>query len=192
MTQLVFSTNNPNKIKEVELLLPRSINLLSLNAIFCTEELPETSITIKGNAIQKAAFVYNNYGYNCFADDTGLEIEALNGEPGVFSARYAGEQKNNDANITKVLLKLGENTYRQAHFKTVIALIIDGETTCFEGIINGQITKIKKGNNGFGYDSIFMPDGYEKTFAEMDLTEKNKISHRGIAFTKLVDFLSKK
>ena len=191
MLKLVFATNNLNKIKEVHRLLHGSINLMCLNDILCLEELPETSATIKENAIQKAKYVYEKYGYNCFADDTGLEIAALNGEPGVFSARYAGDERNNEKNIAKVLLNLATKTNRVALFKTVIALIIDGEITCFEGIILGEITHLKKGKEGFGYDSIFMPSGQTKTFAEMSLSKKNKISHRSIALTKLVEYLNK-
>ena len=189
--QLVSATNNANKIKEIKQLLPSSINLLSLQDIKCNEDIPETSDTIKGNAIQKAEYVYKNYGYNCFADDTGLEVEALGGEPGVYSARYAGEQKNADDNMDLLLSKLHEKENRKARFITVIALIINGEVNCFQGIVEGTITKEKSGKEGFGYDPIFKPNGYNITFSEMNLDEKNKISHRGKAVRKLVDFLLK-
>lgn len=191
MIKLVFATNNKNKIKEIKHLIGNSIELLSLEDIGCLEDIPETADTIEGNAIQKAKYVYDNYGYNCFADDTGLEIEILNGEPGVFSARYAGDQKDANDNMDKVLEKLIAESNRNAHFKTVIALIINGELTCFEGIVNGEITRSKSGQDGFGYDPIFKPNGYEKTYSEMDLDEKNKISHRAIATKKLIQFLKK-
>ena len=188
--RLVAATNNKNKIKEIKQLLPHSIELLSLEEINCLEDIPETSLTISGNAIQKAEYVYQNYGYNCFADDTGLEIEALNGEPGVYSARYAGNQKNANDNMDLVLQRLGNNENRRARFITVICLVIDKKITCFEGVIEGTITKVKSGSEGFGYDPIFKPVGYDMTFSEMSLTEKNKISHRGKAVQKLVQFLS--
>lgn len=190
MLKLVFATNNQNKIKELKFLLKNSIELLSLKDIACYEDIPETSATIKENAIQKARYVYDKYGCNCFADDTGLEIKALNGAPGVLSARYAGEDKNATNNMDKVLHNLENKTNRNAQFKTVIALIIDGKITCFEGIVKGKITEKKFGADGFGYDPIFKPIGYNNTFAEMPLDEKNKISHRGIAVTKLLDFLN--
>ena len=191
MLKLVFATNNKNKIKEIKHLIGNSIELLNLEDIGCFEEIPETADTIKGNAIQKAQYIYEKYGFNCFADDTGLEIEALNGEPGVYSARYAGEQKNANDNMDKVLTKLNGENNRTAQFKTVMALIIDGELTCFEGVVEGQITTQKSGTEGFGYDPIFKPNGYEKTYSEMDLNEKNKISHRAIATKKLIHFLKK-
>jgi len=187
--QLVSATNNANKIKEIKQLLPSIINLLSLQDIKCNEDIPETSDTIKGNAIQKAEYVYKNYGYNCFADDTGLEVESLNGEPGIYSARYAGEQKNAEENMELLLSKLNEKENRKARFVTVIALIIDGKINCFEGIVEGTITKEKSGKEGFGYDPIFKPNGYNITFSEMNLDDKNKISHRGKAVKKLVDYL---
>lgn len=187
--QLVSATNNKNKIIEIKRLLPDYIKLLSLQEIKCLEDIPETSDTIKGNAIQKAEYVYKNYGYNCFADDTGLEVESLNGEPGVYSARYAGEQKNADDNMELLLSKLNEKENRKARFITIIALIIDGKINCFEGIVEGTITKEKSGKEGFGYDPIFKPNGYNITFSEMKLDDKNKISHRGKAVKKLVDYL---
>lgn len=188
--KLIFATHNPNKLKEIQSLLPESIELLSLIDIGCSEEIPETSDTIEGNALQKARYVKENFGYDCFADDTGLEVEALNGAPGVYSARYAGEQKNDDANIEKLLSKLEQESNRSAQFKTVIALIWNGKEMLFEGICKGQIGLKKKGNNGFGYDPIFIPAGYDETFAEITLDEKNKIGHRGKAVRKLVDFLN--
>ncbi|KAB2859428.1 MAG: non-canonical purine NTP diphosphatase [Flavobacteriales bacterium] len=191
MMKLVFATNNKNKIKEIKHLLNNSLEILSLEDIQCFEDIPETSDTIEGNAIQKAQYVYENYGYNCFADDTGLEIEALNGEPGIYSARYAGEEKNPDMNMNKVLDKLKNISNRNARFKTVIALIVDGKTTCFEGIVEGEITHAKSGSEGFGYDPIFMPKGYNKTYSEMSLDIKNTMSHRAIATKKLIAFLKK-
>jgi XTP/dITP diphosphohydrolase len=188
--KLVFATNNKNKIKEIKTLLSSSIELLSLENINCLEEIPETSDTIAGNALQKAKYVAEKYGYNCFSDDTGLEIESLNGEPGIYSARYAGEQKSAEDNMDKVLKGLEGNKDRKAHFKTIIALIIDGKEMLFEGVSNGEITKTKSGNDGFGYDPIFQPEGYAITFSEMSLEEKNKISHRGKAVRKLIDYLS--
>ncbi len=190
MIKLVFATNNENKIKEINALLTNSIKLLSLKDIGCHEDIPETADTIEGNAILKAEYVYKKYGYNCFADDTGLEIKSLYGEPGVFSARYAGEEKNADKNMDKVLQKLALYTDRTAQFKTVVALMINGEITTFEGIVEGEITSKKNGEDGFGYDPIFKPNGFKITFAEMPLSEKNKISHRGRAVKKLIDFLN--
>jgi XTP/dITP diphosphohydrolase len=169
MIKLVFATNNKNKIKEIKQLLNNSLELLSLEDIGCLEDIPETADTIEGNAIQKAQYVYEKYGYNCFADDTGLEIDALNGEPGVYSARYAGEQKNAEDNMMKVLTKLQDVENRSAQFKTVIALIVDGKVTCFEGIVKGEITTERSGNEGFGYDPIFKPKGYDVSYAEMSL-----------------------
>lgn len=189
--KLVFASNNQNKIKEIQALLPNTIQILSLEAIGCNEEIPETADTIEGNAIQKADYVTKKYGYNCFADDTGLEVEALNGEPGVFSARYAGEQKDANDNMNKLLDNLKDKTNRNANFKTVICLNLNGEQYLFTGIINGKIITEKIGTNGFGYDPIFIADGYTNTFAELTLQEKSSISHRGLAVKKLVDFCSK-
>ena len=186
--RLLGLTND--KIKEIKSLFKGPIELLSLEDIKCTEEIPETSETIAGNALQKAKYIYENYGYNCFADDTGLEIKSLNGEPGIFSARYAGEKKSAEANMNKVLSKLNNTVNRTAQFKTVIALIIDGKTTLFEGVAKGGITTSKSGTEGFGYDPIFKPEGYEITFSEMSLEEKNKISHRAKAIRKLAEYLS--
>lgn len=188
--QLVFASNNKNKIKEIQQLLPDSIEILSLESIGCHEEIPETAETIEGNAIIKANYVTEKYGYNCFADDTGLEIEALNGQPGVYSARYAGEQKNANDNMDKVLNALGDSNNRTAQFKTVIALNINGEQQLFTGIAKGEITIEKSGNQGFGYDPIFRPQGYQETFADLELAIKNKISHRGKATQMLISYLS--
>ncbi|WP_291115584.1 non-canonical purine NTP diphosphatase [Flavobacterium sp. UBA6135] len=188
--QIVFASNNPNKVKEIQLLLPKTITLLSLEAIGCIKDIPETAQTIEGNAILKANYITQNYNLNCFADDTGLEVEALNGEPGVYSARYAGNQRNANDNMDKLLLNLSDKTNRKAQFKTTICLNIEGQQHLFEGIIKGTITKEKKGNQGFGYDPIFIPDGYDKTFAEMTIQEKSIISHRGLAVEKLVAFLN--
>ena len=165
---------------------------MSLKDIDCLEEIPETAPTIEGNAILKANYVTKKYGYSCFADDTGLEVEALNGEPGVYSARYAGEQKNADANMNKLLTNLADRENRKAQFKTVICLNLNGNQHVFEGIIKGEIINEKRGSEGFGYDPIFIPNGYDKTFAEMPIAEKSKISHRGLAVEKLVAFLTKK
>ncbi|MFN7675433.1 non-canonical purine NTP diphosphatase [Flavobacterium sp.] len=187
--QLVFASNNKNKIKEIQILLPPMFQLLSLEDIGCLEEIPETADTIEGNAILKANYVTQNYGYNCFADDTGLEVDALNGEPGVFSARYAGEQRDANDNMDKLLANLEGKSNRNSQFKTVIALNLDGKQNLFTGVINGKIIEEKIGTNGFGYDPIFIADGYYKTFAELTLEEKSVISHRGLAVKQLVDFL---
>ena len=188
--QLVFATNNPNKIKELQSLIPDHIEVLSLKAIGCYEDIPETQPTIEGNAIQKAEYVKIKYGYDCFADDTGLEVEALNNEPGVFSARYAGIQRDAHDNMDKLLANLRDKENRSAHFKTVIALHLNGNLKKFTGICKGQITKEKHGKDGFGYDPIFKAEGYDKTFAEISLKEKNKIGHRGKAVRLLVDYLN--
>lgn len=188
--KLVFATNNPHKLKEVSDILKEKVDIISLNDIQCHEDIPETADTLEGNALLKAKYIYNNYHLNCFADDTGLEIEALNNEPGVYSARYAGTDKNPEANMMKVLQQLENQSNRKARFRTVIALIMDGKTYLFEGIVNGTITKAKQGNAGFGYDPIFMPEGYEHTFAELGEKIKNNISHRAIAIKKLCDFLN--
>lgn len=187
--QLVFATNNSNKIKEVQALLPDSIKIISLESIGCHEDIPETADTIEGNALLKAEYVTQKYGYDCFADDTGLEVEALNGEPGVYSARYAGDQKNADANMDLLLFKLKNETNRNAQFKTVITLNLNGKQHLFTGIIKGKITTEKTGNQGFGYDPIFQPDGFSQTFAELSLEQKGKISHRGLATHQLISFL---
>jgi len=187
--ELVFATNNKHKLKELQSILGEKIKLLSLKDIGCQEEIPEEQPTLEGNANQKSSYVYEKYGYSCFADDTGLEIEALNGEPGVFSARYAGEEKNAQANMNKVLHKLAKIKNRNARFRTVISLIINGEEKQFEGIVEGEIIREKKGAAGFGYDPIFQPKGFKETFAEMNLEDKNKISHRGRAVQGLIQYL---
>lgn len=188
--QLVFASNNLNKIKEIQSILNGSIQILSLEEIGCHEEIPETADTIEGNAILKANYVTQKYGYDCFADDTGLEVTALNGEPGVYSARYAGEQRNADDNMNKLLEALTEKSDRSAQFKTVIALNTNGKQHLFTGIAKGQITLKKTGNQGFGYDPIFQPENYTETFAELPLETKNKIGHRGKATQQLIDFLN--
>lgn len=188
--ELVFATNNQNKINEIEQMLDGKIKILGLKDIGCNEDIPETSDTIEGNAIQKAKYVYENYGYNCFADDTGLLINELNGEPGVYSARYAGPEKDSEKNMDLVLSKLENVENRSANFTTVISLIIDGKISCFEGKVHGAITKQKSGCEGFGYDPIFQPEGYNCTFSEMSLEEKNNISHRGKAVSNLIHFLN--
>lgn len=189
--ELVFATNNKHKIKEISLLVNKSFHMMSLADIKCKDEIPEEQTTIEGNASQKAHYIFDKYTINCFADDTGLEIDALNGEPGVYSARYAGEGCSFQDNIDKVLEKMQGEINRKARFRTVISLIIDGKEIQFEGIVNGIILTEKYGDDGFGYDPIFMPDGYGISFAEMTLKEKNQISHRGIATRKLVDYLNK-
>ena len=188
--KLVFATNNKHKLQEIKHLLGNTIELLSLNDIGCMEDIPENQPTIEGNAAEKSFYVYNKYGYNCFADDTGLEIEALDGEPGVYSARYAGEEKSSDKNIELVLLKLNKIKKRKARFKTVISLVIDGRETQFEGIVDGEILEERRGATGFGYDPVFKPIESSLSFAEMSLDEKNKISHRGRATQKLIDYLT--
>ncbi len=188
--KLVFATNNSNKLKEVQALVSSQIEILSLSDIGCTADIPETSPTIEENAMQKAKYVKDHYGYDCFADDTGLEVEELNGEPGVYSARYAGKKKDANANMDKLLTALDNKQNRNAQFKTVIALQIGGKLETFTGLCTGSITHTKKGEGGFGYDPIFMPNGYDKTFAEIPLTEKNKIGHRGKAVQKLIEFLN--
>jgi XTP/dITP diphosphohydrolase len=189
MMELVFATNNQHKLKELQEILGNRIKLLSLNDIGCNEEIPEDQETLEGNASQKAFFIYHKFGYNCFADDTGLEIDGLNGEPGVYSARYAGEEKSAEANMNKVLDKLIKIKNRNARFKTVISLVIDGVEKQFEGTVEGEILNEKRGGSGFGYDPIFQPKGFSQTFAEMNLTDKNKISHRGRAVEKLILYL---
>ena len=189
--KLVFATNNLNKLSELQDLLPANIELLGLKDIGCNQELPETKNTLEGNAMQKAEFVFEHFGYNCFSDDTGLEVEALNNEPGVYSARYAGKDCNPNDNMQKVLQKLVDSNDRNAKFRTVIALIIDGKKSLFEGECEGEITKERKGEKGFGYDSIFLPKGVDTTFAQMTKKQKGAISHRGRATKKLVEFLQK-
>ncbi|MGJ5641165.1 non-canonical purine NTP diphosphatase [Formosa sp. S-31] len=188
--KLVFATNNANKIKEVQALIPSHITLLSLADINCQEDIPETQPTIEGNAIQKAEYIKTHYGFDCFADDTGLEVEALNGAPGVFSARYAGLQRDASDNMNKLLDELKDSENRTAQFKTVIALSINNTIKTFTGICPGKITTEKHGTDGFGYDPVFKPEGYSKTFAEMPLAEKNSIGHRGKAVSLLIEHLN--
>lgn len=189
MKELVFATNNAHKLFEVSHLLKDDYKVLGLKDIRCTEDIPETSPTLEGNASLKSRHVFENYQLNCFADDTGLEIDALHGKPGVYSARYAGKHHDFEANLQKVLFELQGVENRKARFRTVISLILDGKEYFFEGIVHGVITKEKHGQEGFGYDPVFLPDGYGQTFAEMDINLKNEISHRGLAVKKLIDFL---
>lgn len=189
--KLVFASNNKKKIQEIQQLVPNTIQILSLEDIGCTEDIPETADTIEGNAILKANYVTGKYGYDCFADDTGLEVEALNGAPGVYSARYAGEQKDANDNMDKLLEELKDTSNRKANFKTVIALNFNGKQSLFTGIVYGKIIEEKMGTNGFGYDPIFVADGYQKSFAELTMEEKATISHRGIAVKELVTFLQR-
>ncbi|MCZ6692670.1 MAG: non-canonical purine NTP diphosphatase [Bacteroidetes bacterium] len=187
--RLCFATNNVKKLGEIRALLDRSIQLVSLADIGCHEELPETQNTLEGNSQQKARYVYQNYQTNCFADDTGLEVFSLDGEPGVYSARYAGVPKDDGANMDLLLKKMKADTDRMAQFRTVITLIIDREEWQFEGIVKGRILEKGRGSQGFGYDPIFQPLGYSQSFAQMDMGKKNSISHRGIAVNKLVKHL---
>lgn len=189
--QLVFASNNKNKIKEIQQLVPADIQILSLEDIGCDVDIPETADTIEGNAILKANYVTEHYGYNCFADDSGLEIDALNGAPGVYSARFAGPQRNDIDNINKALALLENETNRKANFKTVIALNLDGQQHLFTGIVLGKIIKEPRGTNGFGYDPIFIADGFSDTFAQISLKEKAQVSHRGKAVALLTSFLKK-
>ncbi len=187
--QLLFASSNKHKIAEIKALLPQSLKLISMEDIAFQDELPETADTIEGNAIQKAQTLFNAVQITCFADDTGLVIPALNGEPGVYSARYAGHQRNADDNMNLVLEKLAKSNDRKAYFKTVIAYTNSTETFLFEGRIDGEITTEKRGSQGFGYDPIFQPKGCEKTFAEMTQSEKNQMSHRSLAIEKLIQYL---
>ncbi len=187
---LVFATHNLNKVEEVKLLLPKHINLLSLSDIGCDEAIPETENTLKGNALLKANYVRSKYSINCFADDTGLLVDALDGAPGVYSARYAGKDNNAEANISKLLSELKHAANRTAHFKTVIALHWQGKSHLFSGTVYGVITSEVRGKGGFGYDPVFVPEGYEHTFAELPMEVKNKISHRGKALKELLQFLA--
>lgn len=188
--KIVFATNNANKIKEIQSLLPSTIEIISLESIGCHEEIPETADTIEGNSILKANYVTQKYGYDCFADDTGLEVEALNNEPGVYSARYAGPQCLAEDNMNLLLKNLENKENRKAQFKTVITLNIKGEQLLFTGIAKGEITQNKSGNQGFGYDPIFRPENFQETFAEMSSELKNKISHRGKATQLLISYLN--
>jgi len=187
--ELVFATNNPGKLSEVRQLLPSSIRLLSLRDIDCEEELPETGRTLTDNARQKANYVFEKYGMNCFADDTGLEVDALGGRPGVYSARFAGKQADPLENMQKLLIEMRGITDRRARFRTVIALIDSTGTHCFEGIVSGTITEAPRGSNGFGYDPVFVPEGTSMTFAEITAEAKNAVSHRRMAIDGLMEFL---
>lgn len=187
---LIFATSNQNKVLEIQKILPKKFNIKSLKDLNYFEDVPENETTIEGNAIFKAKYIYEKFNINVFADDTGLEVEALNGEPGVHSARYAGTTRNSEKNIKKLLKNLKNIKNRNARFKTAIALIIDNKLHIFSGIIEGYILDSPKGNNGFGYDPIFCPNGFDKSFAELTLKEKNLISHRSLAMKKLIDFIS--
>lgn len=188
--KIVFATNNPNKLKEVQSLLPKSIELLSLKDIGCFDDIEETAITLIGNAKIKADFITEKYGYDCFADDTGLIVTSLDGAPGVYSARYAGKNATSENNMDKLIFELKSKSDRSAYFKTVVALNLNNKKFIFEGDCQGEILKNKSGTSGFGYDPIFKPNGFETTFAEMTIKEKGKISHRGKAIKKLTEFLS--
>jgi len=188
--QICFATHNRNKVEELRKLVPDSIEILSLDDLGISEEIEETGTTLIENAVLKAQYIANTYATACFADDTGLEVEAINGAPGVYSARFAGEPANNENNIDKLLELLSGTVNRRARFRTVIALIKEGKQHIFEGIVNGEITRERKGSKGFGYDAVFLPNSFACTFAEMNMEEKNLISHRGIAVKKLIDFLT--
>ena len=191
--KIVFATNNKHKLEEIRLILNEQFEVRSLSDIGCHEDIPEDQQTLEGNALQKAKYVYEHYHVDCFADDTGLEVDALHGEPGVHSARYAeGTDHNSEANMEKLLHKLEGNNQRKARFRTVIALIQGGKITEFEGIVEGEITQQKSGVEGFGYDPIFQPEGYTQTFAELGMDIKNQISHRARAVKKLADYLLRK
>ena len=187
--KIVFATNNPNKLKEIQSLIPKEIEIISLNEIGCNEDIPETGDTLEANAFQKAHYIKDNFNYDCFADDTGLEIDELNGDPGVYSARYAGPERNANANMNKVLNELKGKKNRKAQFRTAIALTLKNEEHLFEGEINGHISDVKQGNEGFGYDPIFIPENDIRSFAQMSMQEKGAISHRGRAVKKLVAYL---
>ncbi|SDA80850.1 XTP/dITP diphosphohydrolase [Algoriphagus alkaliphilus] len=188
--KICFATNNSKKIEEVKAALGPGFEIVSLQEIGCTEELPETGDTLDYNAFEKARFVKDNFGVDCFADDTGLEVEALGGEPGVYSGRFAGEPRSDERNIELLLKKMQDKSNRKAKFRTVIALILDGKEYSFEGTAKGEILEEKVGFGGFGYDPVFRPEGFTKTFAELTLAEKNEISHRGKAVKALISFLS--
>jgi len=191
MNEIIFATGNENKVKEVKFALDGILSIKGLKDIGCTTDLPETSNTFEGNALQKAQYVVDNFKVDCFSEDTGLEIEALNMEPGIYTARYAGPNRDRDANMDLVLKNLLGKSNRKARFRTAIALIIDGKSHIFEGICNGEIAHTRMGDDGFGYDPIFIPDGFDRSFAQMTKAEKNEISHRGIAVRKLIAFLKK-
>ncbi|AVM54030.1 MULTISPECIES: non-canonical purine NTP diphosphatase [Bacteroides] len=187
--KFVFATNNTHKLEEVSAILGKKIELLSMKDIDCNVDIPETADTLEGNALIKARYIFENYHLDCFADDTGLEVEALNGAPGVYSARYAGDAHDSEANMKKLLKEMENVENRRARFRTVFALIINGKEHLFEGIVKGEIIKNRKGTSGFGYDPVFVPEGYSQTFAEMGNELKNKISHRAMATQKLCHFL---
>lgn len=187
--KLVFATNNLNKLAEVQKMLPNSIELLSLKDINCFDDIEETATTLEGNAQLKANYITEKFGLNCFADDTGLEVESLNGQPGVYSARYAGEPTDAEKNMQKLLFELKGKENRKAQFRTSICLNLNGKQFLFDGICKGKILTTKQGEKGFGYDPVFKADGYNQSFAEISFEEKNRISHRGLAIKKLVDFL---
>ena len=187
--RLVFATNNKHKLEEMRAILGGKVELLSLADIDCHDDIPETADTLEGNALIKARYIYDKYGCSCFADDTGLEVDALGGEPGVYSARYAGENNDSEANMCKLLQNLTGKSERSAQFRTVIALIIEGEEFLFDGIVRGRISEERMGSAGFGYDPIFVPDGYEESFAQMAAEQKNAISHRSRAASALNDYL---
>lgn len=187
--KLVFATNNKHKLQEVRDIIGSGVEILSLADINCNEDIPETADTLDGNALIKARYIYEKYNVNCFADDTGLEVDALDGAPGVYSARYAGDGHDSEANMRKLLENLTGKNNRNAQFRTVIALIIDGEEKLFNGIVKGTITEEKRGDSGFGYDPIFVPEGYSESFAQMDSRTKNSISHRYRATKQLSDYL---
>ena len=187
--ELVFATNNKHKLKEIRKIIPPGIEIFGLQDIGCNDDIPETADTLEGNADIKSLFVYNHFHHNCFADDTGLEVDALGGKPGVYSARYAGEDGNADNNIIKLLREMQGVSNRSAQFRTVISLVIDGKVKHFEGIVEGRILHERRGEDGFGYDPVFLPDGHDLSFAEMDLELKNSISHRGRAVRKLIAYL---
>lgn len=188
--RIVAATNNEHKLSEIRPLIGPDLRILSLRDIGCDVDLPETTDTLEGNSLQKAQYVFDHYGLPCFADDTGLEVESLNGAPGVYSARYAGEQRNSDDNIALLLKNLAGHKNRRARFRTVITLLGFGDALFFEGIISGIILTERHGTGGFGYDPVFQPDGFSKTLAQMTMDEKNRISHRGQAVKKLVDYLN--
>lgn len=187
--KLVFATNNKHKLQEVRDIIGSGVEILSLADINCNDDIPETADTLDGNALIKARYIYEKYNVNCFADDTGLEVDALDGAPGVYSARYAGDGHDSEANMRKLLENLTGKNNRYAQFRTVIALIIDGEEKLFNGIVKGRITEEKRGDSGFGYDPIFVPEGYSESFAQMDSSTKNSISHRYRATKQLSDYL---
>ena len=189
--KLVFATNNLHKLTEIKAILGEQIDILSLNDINCHVDIPETADTLEGNAKMKAEYIYNHYHLDCFADDTGLEVKALNGAPGIYSARYAGEGHDSQANMKKLLKHLKGKTNREAQFRTAICLIENGEEHLFEGLVKGKIIEEKRGEAGFGYDPVFVPDGYDQTFAELGEDIKNQISHRARAVEKLCDYLTK-